>query len=98
MDTSRNFRCTLNSSKRCYRCHLSPVSSVCLFVFCKFNCFGYLREASRYLVEVLEAVNASEVDDVIERVLDAVEKQPRESIYTSTHNNKKYTYKEINNN
>lgn len=36
-----------------------------------------LREASRYLVEVLEAVRSSEVDDVIERVLDAVEKQPR---------------------
>lgn len=37
-------------------------------------------------MEVLEAVNASEVDDVIERILDAVEKQPRESNYTSTHN------------
>lgn len=35
-------------------------------------------EASRYLVEVLEAVSPSEVDDVIERVLDAVEKQPCE--------------------
>lgn len=33
-------------------------------------------EASRYLVEVLESVNPSELDDVIERVLDAVEKQP----------------------
>lgn len=43
------------------------------------NLLGDLREASRYLVEVLEAVNASEVDDVIERVLDAVEKQPCES-------------------
>lgn len=41
-------------------------------------CFDYLREASRYLVEVLEAVSPPEVDDVIERVLDAVEKQPRE--------------------
>lgn len=29
-------------------------------------------------MEVLEAVDPSEVDDVIERVLDAVEKQPRE--------------------
>lgn len=33
-------------------------------------------EASKYLVEVLEAVSPSELDDVIERVLDAVEKQP----------------------
>uniref|UniRef100_A0A3B3ZDY2 DNA polymerase epsilon subunit B N-terminal domain-containing protein n=1 Tax=Periophthalmus magnuspinnatus TaxID=409849 RepID=A0A3B3ZDY2_9GOBI len=33
-------------------------------------------EASRYLVEVLESVDMSELDDVIERVLDAVEKQP----------------------
>lgn len=35
-------------------------------------------EASRYLVEVLESVSHSELDDVIERVLDAVEKQPCE--------------------
>lgn len=33
-------------------------------------------EASRYLVEVLESVNPSELEDVVERVLDAVEKQP----------------------
>lgn len=33
-------------------------------------------EASRYLVEVLESVNPSELDEIIERVLDAVEKQP----------------------
>nr|XP_015825324.2 DNA polymerase epsilon subunit 2 [Nothobranchius furzeri] len=36
-------------------------------------------EASRYLVEVLESVDHSELDDVIERVLDAVEKQPLSS-------------------
>ncbi|XP_029349888.1 DNA polymerase epsilon subunit 2 [Echeneis naucrates] len=36
-------------------------------------------EASRYLVEVLESVSPSELDDVIERVLDAVEKQPLSS-------------------
>uniref|UniRef100_A0A3B4GNB9 DNA polymerase epsilon subunit n=1 Tax=Pundamilia nyererei TaxID=303518 RepID=A0A3B4GNB9_9CICH len=36
-------------------------------------------EASRYLVEVLESVSHSELDDVIERVLDAVEKQPLSS-------------------
>ncbi|TKS86734.1 DNA polymerase epsilon subunit 2 [Collichthys lucidus] len=36
-------------------------------------------EASKYLVEVLESVNSSELDDVIERVLDAVEKQPLSS-------------------
>uniref|UniRef100_A0A8C4E504 DNA polymerase epsilon subunit n=1 Tax=Dicentrarchus labrax TaxID=13489 RepID=A0A8C4E504_DICLA len=36
-------------------------------------------EASRYLVEVLESVNPSELDDVIEKVLDAVEKQPLSS-------------------
>uniref|UniRef100_A0A4W5N8W1 DNA polymerase epsilon subunit n=1 Tax=Hucho hucho TaxID=62062 RepID=A0A4W5N8W1_9TELE len=36
-------------------------------------------EASRYLVEVLESVNELELDDVIERVMDAVEKQPLSS-------------------
>uniref|UniRef100_A0A8B9LBR7 DNA polymerase epsilon subunit n=1 Tax=Astyanax mexicanus TaxID=7994 RepID=A0A8B9LBR7_ASTMX len=36
-------------------------------------------EASRYLVEVLESVNELELDDVIERILDAVEKQPLSS-------------------
>lgn len=36
-------------------------------------------EASKYLVEVLEAVSPSELDDIIERVLDAVEKQPLSS-------------------
>lgn len=40
--------------------------------------FSFLpRDASRYLVEVLESVSASELDDVMEKVLDAVEKQPR---------------------
>ncbi|XP_017569299.1 DNA polymerase epsilon subunit 2 isoform X1 [Pygocentrus nattereri] len=33
-------------------------------------------EASRYLVEVLESVSEVELDDVVERILDAVEKQP----------------------
>jgi DNA polymerase epsilon subunit 2 len=43
------------------------------------------REASRYLVEVLESVDELELDDVIERVMDAVEKQPctSSSIITS---------------
>ncbi|KAA8582074.1 hypothetical protein FQN60_008814 [Etheostoma spectabile] len=36
-------------------------------------------DASRYLVEALESVNASELDDIIEKVLDAVEKQPLSS-------------------
>uniref|UniRef100_A0A4W6EKA8 DNA polymerase epsilon subunit n=1 Tax=Lates calcarifer TaxID=8187 RepID=A0A4W6EKA8_LATCA len=36
-------------------------------------------EASRYLVEVLESVSPSDLDDVLERVLDAVEKQPLSS-------------------
>uniref|UniRef100_A0A673CAM6 DNA polymerase epsilon subunit n=1 Tax=Sphaeramia orbicularis TaxID=375764 RepID=A0A673CAM6_9TELE len=36
-------------------------------------------EASKYLVEVLESVSPSELDDIIERVLDAVEKQPLSS-------------------
>uniref|UniRef100_A0A672HCR2 DNA polymerase epsilon subunit n=1 Tax=Salarias fasciatus TaxID=181472 RepID=A0A672HCR2_SALFA len=34
-------------------------------------------DASKYLVEVLESVSSSELEDVIEKVLDAVEKQPR---------------------
>lgn len=33
-------------------------------------------EASKYLVEVLESVSPSDLEDVIEKVLDAVEKQP----------------------
>ncbi|XP_030637752.1 DNA polymerase epsilon subunit 2 [Chanos chanos] len=36
-------------------------------------------DACRYLVEVLESVNELELDDVIERILDAVEKQPLSS-------------------
>ncbi|XP_068608394.1 DNA polymerase epsilon subunit 2 [Brachionichthys hirsutus] len=36
-------------------------------------------EASRHLVEVLESVSPSELDDVIERILEAVEKQPLSS-------------------
>lgn len=33
-------------------------------------------DASRYLVEVLESVSPSELEDVIEKVMDAVERQP----------------------
>uniref|UniRef100_A0A672HCA2 DNA polymerase epsilon subunit n=1 Tax=Salarias fasciatus TaxID=181472 RepID=A0A672HCA2_SALFA len=36
-------------------------------------------DASKYLVEVLESVSSSELEDVIEKVLDAVEKQPLSS-------------------
>nr|XP_006632293.1 PREDICTED: DNA polymerase epsilon subunit 2 [Lepisosteus oculatus] len=36
-------------------------------------------EASKYLVEVLESVKEQELEDVIERILDAVEKQPLSS-------------------
>ncbi|XP_077587185.1 DNA polymerase epsilon subunit 2 isoform X1 [Stigmatopora nigra] len=36
-------------------------------------------DATKYLVEVLESVRPSELDDIIERVLDAVEKQPLSS-------------------
>lgn len=42
---------------------------MCIFVLC-------FREASKYLVEVMESVSPSELEDVIEKVLDAVEKQP----------------------
>uniref|UniRef100_A0A8C9STN0 DNA polymerase epsilon subunit n=1 Tax=Scleropages formosus TaxID=113540 RepID=A0A8C9STN0_SCLFO len=38
-----------------------------------------LDGASKYLVEVLQSVSEQELDDAIERVLDAVEKQPRKS-------------------
>lgn len=34
------------------------------------------REASKYLLEVLESVSDTDLNDVIERILDAVEKQP----------------------
>ncbi|XP_056151477.1 DNA polymerase epsilon subunit 2 [Lampris incognitus] len=36
-------------------------------------------ESSRYLLEVLQSVSPIELDDVIERILDAVEKQPLSS-------------------
>ncbi|KAJ3613886.1 hypothetical protein NHX12_020130 [Muraenolepis orangiensis] len=36
-------------------------------------------DASKYLVEVLESVNPTELEDVIEKILDAVEKQPLSS-------------------
>ncbi|KAF7656627.1 hypothetical protein LDENG_00038700 [Lucifuga dentata] len=45
----------------------------------KMRGFMLRPEASRFLVEMLESVNPSELDDVIERVLDAVEKQPLSS-------------------
>ena len=41
--------------------------------------FHYYRDASKYLVEILESVNPNELEDVIEKILDAVEKQPRKS-------------------
>ncbi|MED6232907.1 DNA polymerase epsilon subunit 2 [Ataeniobius toweri] len=45
----------------------------------KMRGFILRPEASRYLVEVLESVDPSELDDVVEKVLDAVEKQPLSS-------------------
>ncbi|XP_003962556.2 DNA polymerase epsilon subunit 2 isoform X1 [Takifugu rubripes] len=36
-------------------------------------------EASKYLVEVMESVSSSDLEDVMEKVLDAVEKQPLSS-------------------
>lgn len=36
----------------------------------------FYREASKYLLEVLESVSETDLNDVIERILDAVEKQP----------------------
>lgn len=44
-----------------------------MFLYAWFLCSS---EASKYLLEVLESVNATELDDIIEKVLDAVEKQP----------------------
>uniref|UniRef100_A0A8C9W4P3 DNA polymerase epsilon subunit n=1 Tax=Scleropages formosus TaxID=113540 RepID=A0A8C9W4P3_SCLFO len=39
----------------------------------------WMGESSKYLVEVLQSVSEQELDDAIERVLDAVEKQPLSS-------------------
>lgn len=36
----------------------------------------FYSEASKYLVEVMESVSSSDLEDVMEKVLDAVEKQP----------------------
>ncbi|KAI5101927.1 DNA polymerase epsilon subunit 2, partial [Silurus meridionalis] len=46
-----------------------------------FRMRGFLLrpEASKYLVEVLESVSEVELEDVIERILDGVEKQPLSS-------------------
>lgn len=41
-------------------------------VFCVF-----LSESSRFLLQVLESVSEADLDEVLERILDAVEKQPR---------------------
>jgi len=37
------------------------------------------RESSRFLLQVLESVTEADLEEVLERILDAVEKQPRES-------------------
>ena len=54
---------------------------VCFYIRIKnvHAMFHYYRDASKYLVEVLESVNPNELEDVIEKILDAVEKQPRKS-------------------
>ena len=63
--------------------HISIVQGrgVCFYIRIKNvnERFHYYRDASKYLVEVLESVNPSELEDVIEKILDAVEKQPRKS-------------------
>uniref|UniRef100_A0A667YLG4 DNA polymerase epsilon subunit n=1 Tax=Myripristis murdjan TaxID=586833 RepID=A0A667YLG4_9TELE len=41
-------------------------------------------EASRYLVEVLQSVSPADLDDVVEKVLDAVEKQPCKYSHNTT--------------
>lgn len=35
------------------------------------------RESSRFLLQVLESVSEADLEEVLERILDAVEKQPR---------------------
>ncbi len=40
------------------------------------------RESSRFLLQVLESVTEADLEEVLERILDAVEKQPRESQHT----------------
>lgn len=42
---------------------------MCVFVLC-------FSEASKHLVDEMKSVSPSELEDVIEKVLDAVEKQP----------------------
>ncbi|ROL51276.1 DNA polymerase epsilon subunit 2 [Anabarilius grahami] len=44
------------------------------FLFCVF-----LSESSRFLLQVLESVSEADLDEVLERILDAVEKQPLSS-------------------
>jgi len=47
------------------------------------SCFPR-RESSRFLLQVLESVSDADLDEVLERILDAVEKQPRMSVFTTT--------------
>lgn len=47
------------------------MNDICVFFFC------LVSESSRYLLQVLESVSEADLDEVLERILDAVEKQPR---------------------
>lgn len=38
--------------------------------------FVDIREAVKYLTETLESLNEEEFEDVIDKIIDAVEKQP----------------------
>lgn len=48
-------------------------------MFCGHYRLNYYRDASKYLVEVLQSVSPNDLEDVMEKILDAVEKQPRKS-------------------
>lgn len=54
-------------------------------VFTRFDDFPHVlccsrSESSRFLLQVLESVSEADLDEVLERILDAVEKQPRMSV------------------
>lgn len=45
------------------------VFTMCIYVLC-------FSDASKHLVEEMESVSLSELEDAVEKVVDAVEKQP----------------------
>lgn len=69
----------LTTSHVVVMCTPAKISTVCvnywiLIAFCAFS--SGIRDALKYLTEAFQSTSEGELDDVIENVIDAVEKQP----------------------